>query len=90
MRPTNTLPGRVGVVWAERRRDALGAGDMLLPAKTRVYPRQRSDYAKPRQSGSLSHDTTSIRSQVTALESVGITINPTTRTFKRLPAVPLK
>ena len=27
---------------------------------------------------------------VTALESVGITIDPTTRTLKRLPAVPLK
>lgn len=27
---------------------------------------------------------------VTALESVGITIDPTTRTLKRLPAIPLK
>jgi predicted aspartyl protease len=27
---------------------------------------------------------------VTALESVGITVDPTTRTLKRLPAVPLK
>ena len=27
---------------------------------------------------------------VTALESVGITIDPATRTLKRLPAVPLK
>ena len=27
---------------------------------------------------------------VTALESVGITVDPTNRTFKRLPAVPLK
>ena len=27
---------------------------------------------------------------VTAMESVGITIDPTTRTLKRLPAVPLK
>jgi clan AA aspartic protease len=27
---------------------------------------------------------------VTALESVGVTLDPTTRTLKRLPAVPLK
>jgi predicted aspartyl protease len=27
---------------------------------------------------------------VTALESVGITIDPATRTLKRLPAIPLK
>jgi clan AA aspartic protease len=27
---------------------------------------------------------------VTALESVGITVDPTTRTLKRLPAIPLK
>jgi clan AA aspartic protease len=27
---------------------------------------------------------------ITALESVGITVDPTTRTFKRLPAIPLK
>ncbi len=27
---------------------------------------------------------------VTALESVGITIDPTTRTLKRIPAIPLK
>jgi hypothetical protein len=27
---------------------------------------------------------------VTALESVGVTIDPATRTLKRLPAVPLK
>lgn len=27
---------------------------------------------------------------VTALESVGITVDPATQTFKRLPAVPLK
>jgi hypothetical protein len=27
---------------------------------------------------------------VTALESVGITIDPTNRTLKRLPAIPLK
>jgi len=27
---------------------------------------------------------------VTALESVGITIDPTSRTLKRLPAIPLK
>ncbi len=27
---------------------------------------------------------------VTALESVGITVDPATRTFKRLPAIPLK
>ena len=27
---------------------------------------------------------------VTALESVGITVGPTTRTLKRLPAIPLK
>jgi hypothetical protein len=27
---------------------------------------------------------------ITALESVGITIDPTTRTLKRLPAIPLK
>jgi hypothetical protein len=27
---------------------------------------------------------------VTALESVGITVDPTSRTLKRLPAIPLK
>ncbi|MBI2952102.1 clan AA aspartic protease, partial [bacterium] len=27
---------------------------------------------------------------VTALESVGITVDPATRTLKRLPAIPLK
>jgi len=27
---------------------------------------------------------------VTALESVGITVDPTTRTLQRLPAIPLK
>ena len=27
---------------------------------------------------------------VTALESVGILVDPTTRTFKRIPAIPLK
>ncbi len=27
---------------------------------------------------------------ITALESVGITIDPTNRTLKRLPAIPLK